>query len=213
MGPLGWAWVGITVLLFLGVAWRRRLRKTPEDVLLEKIEKAVVLRPFAWEKPPLARVAATTPPWQNSALGKWKQAGFLHAGDWTSFDRPFFWVRMLVSPDGRSVLLWVNQEEGDQVFKTIHTHAEIFSFEERGGFFLTAMHTDGAAALLTGANRPPKERFRLKLQGVQDEASMKALWEEHIAWIAELETQGVVFQKLDVEKALRLTALAIGGER
>lgn len=143
--------IGIVIgyILVTEIPWRKKRTSPPQGY--EGMPKvSVVLVPA-----PEGMVQALTPPWQAEVTDKLKEEGFSLMGDYSYPALNFFWARTFISPDKKSVLLLVNWVEGKEGGKVIIPNLEIYSFTGNS-FLLTACSQDGAARLLTGANRPRK---------------------------------------------------------
>jgi hypothetical protein len=182
VGVGGWIYLAV---LAAALAWYfRRDRKgapappeapLPEDLGLIRLEKA-----------PLEMVLGLTPKWQSELTPKLDAEGWRMVGDFSYTSTTFFFARIFLSPDARTALLFVNWVEGKGGFKQVVTNLEMYSFLEDGTFRLTAASQDGAARLLTGANRPPEGHLRLKLQAVFSELDVRPLMAAHAEWVSGL---------------------------
>ncbi len=143
------------------------------------------------EKAPLEMSLSLTPKWEAELTPKVAAEGWVMLGDWSYTSMTFFFARAFLSPDGMTVMLWVNWVEGKGGFKQVVTNLELYSFLGDGTFLLTAACQDGAARLLTGANRPPEDKLRLKLQAVFSELDVRPLMEQHSIWIRDWTSRGL----------------------
>jgi hypothetical protein len=162
-----------------------------DPFLLAGLPKAAIVL----ERAPQA-VESQMPPWQLEVSKKLQSEGYVLVGDYSYTADQFFWARAFVSPDTKSVLLFVNWVEGMDKGKQIIANLELYSFTTEGDFILTAAAQDGATRLLTGANRPREDQLSLHLKAVYAEIAIRPLIEEHQKRIAERETQGTHFREL-----------------
>jgi hypothetical protein len=102
--------------------------------------------------------------------------------------------------------LLVNWLEGRAKGPQIISNVEIYSFEEKGSFLLTACAQDGATRLLTGATRPTEEQLSLHLKAVFAESAVRPLMEEHRRRMVEKEAKGTHFRELTSADALTTLA-------
>lgn len=160
----------------------------PKDFDLPK--PPVILAPA-----PPGMVEALTPPWQKDLNAKLKEEGFRYMGDFSYAAPNFFWARTFISPDSKSALLLVNWVEGKEGGKVVIPNIEIYSFDGNS-FILTACSQDGAARLLTGAQRPGEEQVSLHLKAVYAESAMRPILEEHRQRLAAWEARGAQIRKL-----------------
>jgi hypothetical protein len=147
-------------------------------------------------------VETQAPPWQRTLSEKLQEAGFQLVGDYSYAARQFFWARVFLAPDAKSALLLVNWVEGIDQGKQVTCNLEIYSFEKGGSFLLTACAQDGAARLLTGANRPTEDQLSLHLKAVFAESSVMPIFKEHQERVAAKEAKGVSFRELDPTNVL-----------
>ena len=146
-------------------------------------------------KAPAEMTAALTPKWQADFTQKLQDQGYLLLGDYSYASMLFFWARTFLSPDKKSVLLLVNWVEGKDGGKVIIPNLEIYSFDGNS-FILTACAQDGAAKLLTGANRPTEEQLSLHLKAVFAESAARPVIEEHQKRLADWEAKGAKVREL-----------------
>lgn len=139
---------------------------------------------------PQGMVEALTPPWQKELDGKLRAEGFHYVGDFSYAALNFFWARTFISPDAKSAILLVNWVEGKEGGKVVIPNLEIYSFDGNS-FILTACSQDGAARLLTGAQRPTEEQLSLHLKAVYAESAVRPILEEHRQRLAAWEARGV----------------------
>jgi hypothetical protein len=137
-----------------------------------------------------------TPPWQAELIQKLQTEGYALLGDYSYSSTEFFWARMLLSPDKKSVFSVVNWLEAKGKGNQIISNVEVYSFDTKGSFLLTACAQDGATRLLTGATRPTEEQLSLHLKAVFNEISVRPLITEHQNRLSEREEKGTVFQDL-----------------
>jgi len=168
----------------------------PEDVSFIP-KTSVILEPVPQEK-----TESLTPPWQRDFVQKLQTEGYGLLGDYSYSSTEFFWARALLAPGGKSLLMLVNWLEGRAKGPQIISNVEIYSFEEKGGFLLTACAQDGATRLLTGATRPTDEQLSLHLKTVFAESAVRPLMEEHRKRMAEREAKGIAFRELTPEEAM-----------
>jgi hypothetical protein len=172
--------------------------KSPFPLEMEHLPKA----PVILEPAPTDMVEALTPPWQKQLTAKLRADGYGDIGDYSYSSSDFFWARVLIAPDQKSVLLLVNWKEGGQRFRQAVANLEIYSLSQAGSFLLTACAQDGASRLLTGANRPSAEQMSLHLKMVFNETGVKPLLEEHQQRLKAWEEKGTVVLKLAPESVL-----------
>jgi len=164
----------------------------PSDDLFAALPKLSVVM----EKAPQA-VETQAPPWQRTLSEKLQGSGFRLVGDYSYVARQFFWARVFLAPDSKSALLLVNWVAGIDQGKQVTCNLEIYSFEKGGSFLLTACAQDGAASLLTGANRPTEDQLSLHLKAVFAESSVMPIFQEHQERLAAREAAGSQFRELD----------------
>ncbi len=184
--------IGIVIgyILVTEIPWRKKRTSPPQGY--EGMPKvSVVLVPA-----PEGMVQALTPPWQAEVTDKLKEEGFSLMGDYSYPALNFFWARTFISPDKKSVLLLVNWVEGKEGGKVIIPNLEIYSFTGNS-FLLTACSQDGAARLLTGANRPPEGSLSLHLKAVFAESSIRPIMQEHQKRLVEWESRGLTARELN----------------
>lgn len=146
-------------------------------------------------KAPESMTEALTPPWQRDFTQKLQDQGYHLLGDYSYASTLFFWARTFIAPDKKSVLLFVNWVEGKEGGKVVIPNLEIYSFTGND-FILTACAQDGAAKLLTGANRPAPERLSLHLKAVFAESAARPIIEEHQKRLTDWESKGVSVREL-----------------
>jgi len=154
------------------------------------------------EPAPQGKVESLTPPWQREFDQKLQQEGYQLIGDYSYTSSEFFWAHILLSPDQESLLLLVNWLEGKARGPQIISNVEIYSFEEKGSFLLTACAQDGATRLMTGANRPSDEQLSLHLKTVFAESAVRPILAEHEKRMKDQKERGMIFQKLTSEDVL-----------
>ncbi len=142
-----------------------------------------------------------TPPWQAELTQKLRQEGYDLVGDYSYSSTLFFWARTFLAPDRKSVLLLVNWVEGKEGGKVVISNLEIYSFTGNS-FLLTACAQDGAAKLLTGANRPTEEQLSLHLKAVFAESAVRPIVEEHRRRLKAWEEKGTILRELTRENVL-----------
>jgi hypothetical protein len=142
-----------------------------------------------------------TPKWQADFSQKLESEGYLPLGDYSYASTLFFWARTFLSPDRKSALLLVNWVEGKEGGKVVISNLEIYSF---GGnsFIVTACAQDGAAKLLTGANRPSEDRMSLHLKAVFAESAARPILQEHQKRLEDWEKAGAQVRILTKENIL-----------
>jgi hypothetical protein len=182
----------LALLVYILLAEKTFSRRKPSgDDLFAALPKAGVVL----EKAPQV-VESQAPPWQ-AALGQKLQAeGYRLVGDYSYAAAQFFWARVFLAPDAKSALLLVNWVEGMDKGKQIIPNLEIYSFDNKGSFILTACAQDGATRLLTGANRPTDEQLSLHLKAVYAESAARPILEEHQRRLAEWEAKGARVREL-----------------
>ncbi len=182
-------------ILVTEIPWRKK--GTPPPQGSEEMPKvSAVLVPA-----PEGMVEALTPSWQREVTEKLKEEGFILVGDYSYPALHFFWTRTLISPDKKSVLLLVNWVEGKEGGKVVIPNLEIYSFTANS-FLLTACSQDGAARLLTGANRPPEKYLSLHLKAVFAESSIRPIMQEHQKRLEEWEAGGHPARELNRNNVL-----------
>ena len=152
-------------------------------------------------KAPEEMTRALTPKWQADFTQKLQEQGYLLLGDFSYASMLFFWARTFLSPDHKSALSLVNWVEGKDGGKVIIPNLEIYSFDGNS-FILTACAQDGAAKLLTGANRPTEEQLSLHLKAVFAESAARPVIEEHQRRLAEWEAKGAKVRELTAANIL-----------
>ncbi len=142
-----------------------------------------------------------TPKWQADLTQRLREEGFDLLGDFSYASTLFFWARTFLAPDLKSALLLVNWVEGKEGGKVVISNLEIYSFTGNS-FLVTACAQDGAAKLLTGANRPTEEQMSLHLKAVFAESSVRPIIEEHQRRLRAWEEKGVKVRELTKENIL-----------
>ncbi|HJT25398.1 MAG TPA: hypothetical protein VJ873_12550 [bacterium] len=142
-----------------------------------------------------------TPKWQRELCQKLEQEGYVLIGDYSYASTLFFWARTYISPDQKSALLLVNWVEGKEGGKVVISNLEIYSFTGNS-FIVTACAQDGAAKLLTGANRPSEEQMSLHLKAVYAEIAVRPILEEHQQRLKAWEEKGTKVRELTKENVL-----------
>lgn len=142
-----------------------------------------------------------TPKWQRELCQKLEQEGYILIGDYSYASTLFFWARTYISPDHKSSLLLVNWVEGKEGGKIVISNLEIYSFTGNS-FIVTACAQDGAAKLLTGANRPSEDQMSLHLKAVYAESAVRPIVEEHQRRLKEWEEKGTKVRELTKENVL-----------
>jgi hypothetical protein len=146
-------------------------------------------------KAPQDMTERLTPKWQADFTQKLQEQGYVLLGDYSYASTLFFWARTFISPDKKSALLMVNWVEGKEGGKVVIPNLEIYSFTGNS-FLLTACAQDGAAKLLTAANRPTPEQLSLHLKAVFAESAARPIIEEHQKRIADWEAKGEKVREL-----------------
>jgi hypothetical protein len=142
-----------------------------------------------------------TPPWQAQLTQKLEEEGYLLLGDYSYASTLFFWARTFLAPDSKSTLVLANWVEGKEGGKVVISNLEIYSFTGNS-FLVTACAQDGAAKLLTGANRPSEDQLSLHLKAVFAESSVRPIIQEHQARLAQWEARGEKIRELTRENLL-----------
>lgn len=152
-------------------------------------------------KAPQDMTERLTPKWQAELCQKLEQEGYVLIGDYSYASTLFFWTRTFIAPDHQSALLLTNWVEGKEGGKVVIGNLEIYSFTGND-FIVTACAQDGAAKLLTGANRPTEEQMSLHLKAVFAESSVRPIIEEHQKRLKAWEEKGVKVRELTKENVL-----------
>lgn len=152
-------------------------------------------------KAPEEMTERLTPAWQRELCRKLEQEGYKLIGDFSYASTLFFWARTFIAPDQKSALLLVNWVEGKEGGKVVISNLEIYSFTGNS-FLVTACAQDGAAKLLTGANRPTEEQISLHLKAVFAESAVRPIVEEHQKRLGDWEGKGVKVRELTKENVL-----------
>lgn len=142
-----------------------------------------------------------TPKWQAELTQKLREEGYELLGDFSYASTLFFWARTFLAPDHQSALLLVNWVEGKEGGKVVISNLEIYSFTGNS-FLVTACAQDGAAKLLTGANRPTEEQMSLHLKAVFAESSVRSIVEEHQGRLKVWKEKGIQVRELTKENIL-----------
>jgi hypothetical protein len=150
---------------------------------------------------PLDMTERLTPKWEKDYTQKLKDQGYHLMGDYSYAATLFFWARIFISPDNKSVLLLVNWVEGKDTGKVVISNLEIYSFSGNS-FILTACAQDGAIKLLTGSNRPREEQLSLHLKAVYAEVSAQPIIDEHQERLKTWEAKGEKVRELDPSNVL-----------
>lgn len=180
-------------LLVYTVWSERRLMKQLQDGRSPFAKMPKV--PITLAPAPKEMTEQLTPPWQKTYGDKLQEEGYQLIGDYSYASLIFFWARVFIAPDKKSVLLFVNWVEGKEGGKIIIPNLEIYSFSP-DSFLLTACAQDGAAKLLTGAKRPTEEQLSLHLKAVYAEVAAKPMVEEHQRRVAEWEAKRIKVREL-----------------
>jgi hypothetical protein len=152
-------------------------------------------------KAPQELTERLTPPWQAELTRKLAEEGYLWLGDYSYASTLFFWARTFLAPDGKSTLVLANWVEGKEGGKVVISNLEIYSFTGNS-FLVTACAQDGAAKLLTGANRPSEDQLSLHLKAVFAESSVRPIIQEHQTRLAQWEARGEKIRALTRENLL-----------
>jgi hypothetical protein len=190
----------IVILFALGgyiLATEKPFRKKAAADLFASLPKMEV----TLVKAPESMTEALTPPWQREFTQKLQGSGYQLLGDYSYPSTLFFWARTFIAPDKKSALLLVNWVEGKEGGKVVIPNLEIYSFTGND-FLLTACAQDGAAKLLTGANRPTPEQLSLHLKAVFAESAARPILEEHQKRLADWEAKGVKVRELTTANVL-----------
>jgi hypothetical protein len=91
--------------------------------------------------------------------------------------------------------------EGKEGGKVVISNLEIYSFSGNS-FIVTACAQDGAAKLLTGANRPTEEQMSLHLKAVFAESAARPIIQEHQKRLTDWEAKGEKVRELTRENVL-----------
>jgi len=172
--------------------FRKRKSVALTDPFAHIPKTSVVLEPA-----PQDMTERLTPPWQAELIQKLQGESYVLLGDYSYSSTEFFWARMFLPPDKKSVFVLVNWLEAKGRGNQIISNVEIYSFDKKGSFLLTACAQDGATRLLTGATRPSEEQLSLHLKAVFNEVSVRPLIEEHQKRLREREAQGTVYEELE----------------
>ena len=190
--------IGIIGYIFVTEKPFQKIRDTDSaGALLANLPKVAV----SLVKAPGEMTTALTPKWQADFTQKLQDQGYLLLGDYSYASMLFFWARTFLSPDKKSALLLVNWVEGKDGGKVIIPNLEIYSFDGNS-FILTACAQDGAAKLLTGANRPTEEQLSLHLKAVFAESAARPVIEEHQKRLADWEARGAKVRELTAANIL-----------
>ncbi len=146
-------------------------------------------------KAPQDMTERLTPAWQAQYSQKLQEQGYVFIGDYSYASTLFFWARVFIAPDKKSVLLLVNWVEGKEAGKVVISNLEIYSFDGNS-FILTACAQDGAAKLLTGPNRPSEKQLSLHLKAVYAAVAAQPIIEEHQNRLKVWENEGAQVREL-----------------
>jgi hypothetical protein len=149
-------------------------------------------------KSPQEMTERLTPKWQADLTQKLQEEGYVFLGDFSYASTLFFWAHTFLAPDHKSTLLFTNWVEGKEGGKVVISNLEIYSFTGNS-FLVTACAQDGAAKLLTGANRPTEEQMSLHLKAVFAESSVRPIIQEHQKRLMDWEGKGVTIRELTKE--------------
>ena len=152
-------------------------------------------------KAPQELTERLTPKWQAELTQKLSEEGYLLLGDYSYASTLFFWARTFLAPDQKSTLVLANWVEGKEGGKVVISNLEIYSFTGNS-FLVTACAQDGAAKLLTGANRPSEEQMSLHLKAVFAESSVRPIIQEHQKRLEGWEVKGEKIRMLTKENVL-----------
>jgi hypothetical protein len=142
-----------------------------------------------------------TPKWQADLTRILQEEGYILLGDYSYASTLFFWAHTFLSPDHKSALLFTNWVEGKEGGKVVISNLEIYSFTGNS-FLVTACAQDGAAKLLTAANRPSPEQLSLHLKAVFAESSVRPIVQEHQKRLEQWEERGEKIRALTPENVL-----------
>jgi hypothetical protein len=181
----------VAYILVTEKTFAKKSYSSSDEYFLSNLPKIAI----ALVKAPGEMTAALTPKWQVEFTEKLKEQGYDLLGDYSYASTLFFWARAFIVPDKKSVLLLVNWVEGGQGGKVVISNLEIYSFSA-DSFLLTACAQDGAAKLLTGANRPTPEQMSLHLKAVFAESAARPIIEEHQKRLVEWEAKGEKVREL-----------------
>jgi len=185
---VGLGGVVLIVLIFAIVGYilatEKPLQKNENPDLFKDLPKV----PLTLVKAPQDMTERLTPKWQADFTQKLQEQGYVLMGDYSYPSTLFFWARTFISPDQKSALLLVNWVEGKEGGKVVIPNLEIYSFSGNS-FIVTACAQDGAAKLLTGANRPREEQISLHLKAVYAESAARPVIEEHQNRLGKWETK------------------------
>ena len=152
-------------------------------------------------KAPQELTEQLTPKWQAELTQKLSEEGYVCLGDYSYASTLFFWARTFLAPDQKSTLVLANWVEGKEGGKVVISNLEIYSFTGNS-FLVTACAQDGAAKLLTGANRPSEEQLSLHLKAVFAESSVRPIIQEHQRRLEGWEGKGEKIRMLTRENVL-----------
>ncbi len=152
-------------------------------------------------KAPQELTERLTPKWQAELTQKLSEEGYVLLGDYSYASTLFFWARTFLAPDQKSTLVLANWVEGKEGGKVVISNLEIYSFTGNS-FLVTACAQDGAAKLLTGANRPSEEQMSLHLKAVFAESSVRPIIQEHQKRLEGWEGKGEKIRMLTMENVL-----------
>jgi hypothetical protein len=172
-------------------------KDTSSDNLFANMPKISV----TMAKAPQDMTERLTPKWEAELSQKLQDEGYQLMGDYSYAAMLFFWARIFISPDKKSALLLVNWVEGKEGGKVVISNLEIYSFSGNS-FIVTACAQDGAAKLLTGANRPNEEQMSLHLKAVFAESAARPIINEHQKRLADWEAKGEKVRELTKDNVL-----------
>lgn len=198
MGVGGWIVLLLLISLagYIAATERPFAAKSPSNPFAGLPKVSVQLAPA-----PEAMVERLTPKWQADLCVRLEEEGYQRIGDRSYASMLFFWTRVFLAPDQRSALLLTNWVEGKEGGKVVISNLEIYSFSGNS-FLVTACAQDGAAKLLTGANRPSEEQMSLHLKAVFAESSVRPIVKEHQERLARWEAGGEKVRLLTKENIL-----------
>ena len=150
---------------------------------------------------PQDMVERLTPPWLRDLSAKLQAEGYQFIGNVSYASTLFFWAHTLIAPDRRSVVLFTNWVEGKEGGKVVIPNLEIYSFTGND-FIVTACAQDGAAKLLTGANRPREDQMSLHLKAVFAESAVRPILQEHKERLVQWEAMRNQVRELNRENVL-----------
>ena len=185
---MGLGGVVLIVLIFAIVGYILATEKPFQKNAPSDLFKSLPKVPLTLVKAPQDMTERLTPKWQADFTQKLQEQGYVLMGDYSYPSTLFFWARTFIAPDQKSTLLLVNWVEGKEGGKVVIPNLEIYSFSGNS-FIVTACAQDGAAKLLTGANRPREDQMSLHLKAVYAESAARPVIEEHQKRLVEWETK------------------------